>query len=160
VGCNLAGSLGSDLRSKDQQVLRLGNPYRAQNAPLREKADYKQFRAAVYEQSDRFFCAITCDSRETVPLTLALFYLAGGNVEKCVTYGANFGRDADTIASMCGAIGGALQGVAAIKPEWIAKVNQYTSQNQEDLATRLVETALKKLGQERAAQAALEGILA
>ena len=38
------------------------------------------------------------DSRETVPLTLALFRLADG---------ANLGRDADTIASMCGAIGGA-----------------------------------------------------
>ncbi|HUX87428.1 MAG TPA: ADP-ribosylglycohydrolase family protein [Chloroflexota bacterium] len=125
----------------------------------RETADYKQFRAAVYEQSDRFFCAITCDSRETVPLTLALFHLAQGDVEKCITYGANFGRDADTIASMCGAIGGALQGVSAIKPEWVAKVNQYTSQNQEDLASRLVETALKKLGSERAAQGALERIL-
>src|SRR6185437_7277015 len=98
----------------------------------RETTDYKAFRAAVYDQPGRFFCKITCDSRETVPLTLALFYLAGGDVEKCVTYGANFGRDADTIASMCGAIAGAYQGAGAIKAEWVEKVSKYASLNQED----------------------------
>jgi ADP-ribosylglycohydrolase len=45
-----------------------------------------------------------------VPLTLALFLLADGEVERCVTYGANLGRDADTIASMAGAMAGALRG--------------------------------------------------
>ena len=121
-------------------------------ALAREENDYKAFRAAVYGDADRFFQRITCDSRETVPLTLALFYLAGGDVEKCVTYGANFGRDADTIGSMCGAIAGALRGVDEIRPDWVRKANEYASLDQATLASRLVETAIRKSRAERDAQ--------
>lgn len=126
----------------------------------REVNDFRAFRAAVYDASESFFCRITCDSRETVPLTLALFYLAGGDVEKCVAYGANLGRDADTIASMCGAIGGAFTGVNGIKPEWIAKVAQVTTTKQDELAHRLAQVALRKLRTEQEALRVLEGIAA
>jgi ADP-ribosylglycohydrolase len=49
-------------------------------ALARETNDFKRFRAALYEQPERFFLPITCDSRETVPFALALFYLADGDV--------------------------------------------------------------------------------
>ncbi len=117
----------------------------------REAGDYVAFRKQVYDQADRFFCAITCDSRETVPLTLALFFLAEGDLEKAVTYSANFGRDADTIASMCGAIAGAFQGAAGVKDAWVARVNEVSSLNQEDLARRLCEVARTKAACERQA---------
>ncbi|MGZ5432547.1 MAG: ADP-ribosylglycohydrolase family protein, partial [Thermoanaerobaculia bacterium] len=42
------------------------------------------------------------DARETVPVALSLFYLANGDPRQTILYGANFGRDADTIASMAG----------------------------------------------------------
>ena len=113
-------------------------------ALARQTRDYKAFRAAAYGRSDELFCRITCDSRETVPLTLALFYLADGEVERAITYGANFGRDADTVASMVGAIAGALRGVEAIKPEWVEKIKQYTKRDQPALAADLAAVALKK----------------
>ena len=120
---------------------------------------YKAFRQAVYADPGRFFCRIICDSRETVPLTLALFYLADGEVEKGVCYGANLGRDADTIASMCGAIAGAFRGVEGIKSEWVAKVRQLASVSQEDLATRLAQTAIEKHRREQAAHDLFESIV-
>lgn len=124
----------------------------------RETNDFRAFTRALYDRADQFFCRITCDSRETIPLTLALFYLAGGDAERCVTYGANLGRDADTIASMCGAIGGALNGVEGIRPEWIAKVKQYSAVDQEELAAKLAGVALMKYRAEREAQTVFEGI--
>lgn len=126
----------------------------------RETGEYQAFRAAVYADASTFFRPLICDARETVPLTLALFALAQGRVTECVTYGANFGRDADTIASMCGAIGGAFQGVAGVKPEWVSKVNQYSSLNQEELALQLVEVARIKWESETAAQQRLGQLLA
>lgn len=124
----------------------------------RETADYKAFREAVYARGDEFFCRITCDSRETVPLTLALFLLAEGDVERAVTYSANFGRDADTIASMCGAIAGALQGVQGVKPAWVERVAQVTDLNQDELARSLAEVAVRKAAGERQALAVFDRI--
>ena len=106
--------------------------------------DYHAFREAVYRRSDELFCRLMCDSRETIPLTLALFALARGDVERCVTFAANLGRDADTIASMGGAIAGALHGVEGIRSDWVAKAKRVSSVDQEELALKLVHAALAK----------------
>jgi len=127
-------------------------------AVARETKEYKTFRDAIYRQRELFFKRITCDSRETVPLTVALFLLAQGDVEKCVTYGANFGRDADTIASMCGAIGGALRGVESIRSDWVEKAKKVTARDQEELAESLAAVALAKSERERKAQGVLARI--
>jgi ADP-ribosylglycohydrolase len=124
----------------------------------RQTQDYRAFREAVYAEPDRFFCQIGCDARETVPLTLALFLLASGDVEKCVTYGANLGRDADTMASMAGAIAGALRGVQGIKEKWVARIQQLSGVSQQDLAARLVRSALEKQRREQAAWRLFESI--
>ena len=84
-------------------------------------------------------------------MTVALFWLAEGDVERSVTYGANFGRDADTIASMAGAIAGALQGIDSIRSDWVDKALRVSARDQEELACALVSTALAKMARERAA---------
>ncbi len=124
----------------------------------RDKADYEAFREGVYADPERFFRRIGCDSLETVPLALALFYLADGNVEQCVTYSANFGRDADTIASMCGAIAGAFRGVRAIKGDWVTKAQRVTTVDQASLAARLAQVAIAKHRSELVAHSRFEEI--
>ena len=123
----------------------------------REAGEYRAFRQALYEQSERFFCRITCDSRETVPLALAVFLLADGDVAKSVVYSANLGRDADTIGAMAGGLAGALQGIAGIPNEWLVQLGD-ASTKQEALAGQLVVTALKKAEWEKRALARLEEI--
>jgi ADP-ribosylglycohydrolase len=66
---------------------------------------YADFRAQYHA---RFQRPIFCDSLETVPAAFAVSVLAAGDLATAVEYGANFGRDTDTIASICGAICGAL----------------------------------------------------
>ena len=139
---------GREMRERVGEAMRLA----------RGTADYRAFRAAVYDGKDRFFCRITCDSRETVPLTLALFWLAGGDVEKSVAYGANFGRDADTIASMAGAIAGALGGIDAIRADWAEKALRLSARDQEQLARDLAATALARAEREAAAAGALAAL--
>jgi len=88
-----------------------------------QASDYEAFRQTVYADG-RFFCRILCDSRETIPLTLALFRLGQGDMEKVVTYAANFGRDADTLGAILGALAGAIFGAENIPAEWIDLVRK------------------------------------
>lgn len=56
-------------------------------------------------------------SIEELPVALALFSIAGGDTMKTIIGGVNYGHDADSIASMGGAIAGALCGAASIPEE-------------------------------------------
>lgn len=82
--------------------------------------------------------SIAVDPRETVPAALGVFYLAGGDPTQTILGCANFGRDADTIATIGGAIGGALRGAEAIPAEWIDVVCAATPVNQAALAESLL----------------------
>jgi ADP-ribosylglycohydrolase len=100
--------------------------------------DYKTFRERFYQE--RLLPGIALpDARETIPVTLALFYLAEGDPRQTVIYGSNFGRDADTIASMAGAIAGAFKGAAAFPPAWLEQVERENPRSQEKLAQTLLE---------------------
>jgi ADP-ribosylglycohydrolase len=61
-------------------------------------------------------------SIEELPLALAFLVIAKGDFRETVLGGVNYGRDADSIASMGGAIAGALGGQAAIPVEWVERV--------------------------------------
>ncbi len=59
---------------------------------------------------------------EAVTSAFAVFKLTHGDFKKGVIWGGNFGRDADTIAAIAGALSGALHGASAIPSSWIEKV--------------------------------------
>ncbi|MGH7491463.1 MAG: ADP-ribosylglycohydrolase family protein [bacterium] len=59
---------------------------------------------------------------EAVASAFAVFKMQNGDFKKSVIWGGNFGRDADTIAAIVGALSGAMQGTSAIPPHWIDKV--------------------------------------
>ena len=101
---------------------------------LKEFPDYASFRAAYYE---RHLYPTISDSRETVPATLALFQLAGGDPEQAIVYGASFGRDADTIGTMVGGLAGALHGASGLPRRWVEKVEANPDVTYRDLVPRL-----------------------
>lgn len=117
--------------------------------------DYRTFREQFYES---FLCEDLCDSRETVPCVLALFYLADGDPVKSIIYGANFGRDADTIATMVGALAGAYKGVDGLRPEWVEKVKA-NSPMQEELAQKLVDIILLRREDMKKSMDLVEGLI-
>jgi hypothetical protein len=53
----------------------------------------------------------------------------------------NYGRDSDSIATMAGAITGALGGAGAIPNEWVEQVAEASRLDFATTATRLVEVA-------------------
>ncbi|MFI6480410.1 ADP-ribosylglycohydrolase family protein [Nonomuraea sp. NPDC050663] len=61
-------------------------------------------------------------SIEELPLALAFLVIAKGDFRETVLGGVNYGRDADSIASMGGAIAGALGGLASVPQEWVEQV--------------------------------------
>ena len=117
-----------------------------------QAADYQTFRRLIYADEQRFFRRIVCDSRETIPITLALFRLAEGDLEKTVTYAANFGRDTDTIATMGGAIAGAYQGILGLRADWVEKARQVSTVDQDDLAERLIYASRVKFDSQHLAR--------
>ncbi len=119
-----------------------------------ETADYTAFRAAYHQ---RFRRAIACDSRETVPATLALLRLAAGDPYRTLCYAANFGRDADTIGCMAGSIAGGLAGRGGFPADWLAVVARDADRDQAALARALVDVARRKAAREIAAWRPLAG---
>jgi ADP-ribosylglycohydrolase len=80
---------------------------------------YERFRAEYHRCRRQ---PIMCDSRETVPAAFGLALLAGGDLQRAVEYAANFGRDADTIASMVGALCGATGGTLPLPVAWVDRL--------------------------------------
>lgn len=111
-------------------------------AMARASGGYEDFRARFHREgipAERHFT----DSRETVPLALAMVWLSGGDARGAVEYGANFGRDADTIASMAGAVAGALRGARSLPREWMDMLGARI-EHQRALAGRMTRLAVAR----------------
>lgn len=61
-------------------------------------------------------------SIEELPIAIALLKIAAGDVRETILGGVNYGRDADSIASMGGALAGALGGRATVPDAWVRDV--------------------------------------
>jgi ADP-ribosylglycohydrolase len=127
-------------------------------ALARKEGEYKAFRRVYYETSLRTLAPTVSDSRETVPCCLALIHLAGGDVRQGVIYAANFGRDADTIATMTGSILGALHGVQALGSDWVDKAMAGIP-GQEELALMLAGITRRKSAAARQELARVDSLL-
>jgi ADP-ribosylglycohydrolase len=119
-----------------------------------DAGSYVDFRKRYHA---RFLRPILCDSLETVPAAFALSVLAEGDLATAVEYGANFGRDTDTIASMCGAICGAL--TENVPTAWVEGLGASAVADARGLAGRLAG-ALRERVRDREASTQLTRELA
>jgi ADP-ribosylglycohydrolase len=60
---------------------------------------------------------------EELPIALGLLVATGGDYAETVLGGVNYGRDSDSIASMGGALAGALGGSACLRRDWVDEVS-------------------------------------
>jgi ADP-ribosylglycohydrolase len=98
---------------------------------------------------DELWTQYRASSAEALSEAFAIFRLTKGAFVEGVITAANFGRDADTLAAVVGALSGALHGAQAIPPGWIEKVRRpagrclsfSTSLDIEDIATKLAQLA-------------------
>ncbi|GAA3370235.1 ADP-ribosylglycohydrolase family protein [Streptomyces sannanensis] len=61
-------------------------------------------------------------SVEELPIALAMLLVADGDYRRAVLASVNYGRDCDSIATMAGAIAGALHGESAVPSDWTEQV--------------------------------------
>lgn len=113
-------------------------------------SDYRRFRGAYHAS---FRQALACDPRETVPAALGLVRLADGDPLMAIPYGANFGRDTDTIATMAGSICGAMAGVSGLRLDWIYAAEAMSDRNQRELARALASIAAARAAERQASGA-------
>ena len=110
---------------------------------MAEAADsYEAFRQQYHGRCRQ---TVMCDSRETVPAAFALALLAGGDMLRGVEYGANFGRDADTIATMTGALCGATHGPRPVPARWADRLGVTAMGSAARMADGLAQTARVKV---------------
>jgi len=82
-------------------------------------------------------------SIEEVPIALAMVLITGGDLQKAIFGGANYGRDCDSIAGMAGSITGAMHGFEAVPAEWVEAIDRENRCDMRPLArdlARLVTT--------------------
>jgi ADP-ribosylglycohydrolase len=153
VAAAVAAGLRPDTTASDVCTEALAALHPVSGAPMRdlisdavvlagEVSGYEELRERYHAGFGRH---IFCDSRETVPAAFALATLAGGDVRRGVEFAANFGRDTDTIATMTGALCGAIGGPDAIPETWIIALGPAALRDAETLAGRLAELARAKV---------------
>lgn len=139
-------------------------------APLVEQAvtlaktagGYPEFRAAFYDQMTLPWPQVdltgdntpqegfydTAEPRETIPASLALFFLAAGDPRAGIIGATNFGRDSDTIGSIVGGLCGAFTGIDAIPTEWVEVLDRENDVTQHSIALRFTEALVEQLRHE------------
>lgn len=86
---------------------------------------------------------------EELPVALGMLVATGGDYVQTVLGGVNYGRDSDSIASMGGAIAGALGGEAAVPKAWVERVASASRKDFRAAADTLAEVALEVLEKDR-----------
>jgi ADP-ribosylglycohydrolase len=99
-------------------------------------------KAATLQEANRSFLNVIgagLAAYESIPTAIGIFAAASGNPERCVIAGANVGFDTDTIASIAGALAGALRGFSAVPIKLYRRVIEVNNLNLENLARELVD---------------------
>ncbi|MEV7419802.1 ADP-ribosylglycohydrolase family protein [Streptomyces sp. NPDC089919] len=97
---------------------------------------------------------------EELPIALGMLVVAGGDYEQAVLGAVNYGRDCDSIATMAGAVAGALGGSAAVPAAWSAEVARASRLDLHAPAAALAEVAREVFDLDRARRRAHESAFA
>jgi ADP-ribosylglycohydrolase len=71
---------------------------------------------------------------ETLATAMGIFYAAKGDLQSSIIAAVNNGGDTDTIASIVGALAGALNGIQAVPKEWANTVEAFNQLDFEQMA--------------------------
>ncbi|KMO93971.1 ADP-ribosylglycohydrolase family protein [Streptomyces roseus] len=86
---------------------------------------------------------------EELPIALGMLVVSDGAYEGSVLGAVNYGRDCDSIATMAGAICGALAGVSAVPPAWAKEVAEASRLDLHAPATALAAVAREGFARDR-----------
>ncbi|SEG80333.1 ADP-ribosylglycohydrolase [Actinacidiphila yanglinensis] len=95
-------------------------------------------------------------SIEELPVSLGMLLVAGGSFEPAVLGSVNYGRDCDSIATMSGAIAGALGGTGAVPAGWSDEVARASRLDLHTPAAELAAVTREVFGRDTARRRAHE----
>ncbi|MEV7728452.1 ADP-ribosylglycohydrolase family protein [Streptomyces sp. NPDC087917] len=95
-------------------------------------------------------------SIEELPVALGMLLVAGGDYEASVLGAVNYGRDCDSIATMAGAVAGALGGEGVVPEAWAKQVSDASRLDLRAPAAALTTVAREVFTRDRARRAAHE----
>jgi ADP-ribosylglycohydrolase len=75
---------------------------------------------------------------EALATAIGIFYAANGDTKNSILAAVNNGGDTDTIASVTGAIVGALNGIKSVPQEWVETVEKVNNIDFKSIASRMV----------------------
>ncbi len=78
---------------------------------------------------------------QSVPASLGLYLASKGDPQRGILKAVNMGGDADTVASMVGALCGAFSGPGAFQEDWVKTVEEVNQLNLRGLADRLYQAS-------------------
>src|SRR5205823_12380887 len=80
---------------------------------------------------------------EELPIALGLLVVTRGDYAETVLGGVNYGRDSDSIASMGGAVAGALGGSGALRRDWVDEVSRASRIDVEEAGRDMAAVAVE-----------------
>ena len=80
---------------------------------------------------------------EELPIALGLLVATGGDYAETMLGGVNYGRDSDSIASMGGALAGALGGAEAVRRDWIEEISTASRIDIEEAGREMAAVAVE-----------------
>ena len=86
---------------------------------------------------------------EELPVALGMLVVTGGDYLATVLGGVNYGRDSDSIASMGGAIAGALHGPSVVPSEWAEFIQTRSRKDLVSVAASLAEVSREVFGRDQ-----------
>jgi ADP-ribosylglycohydrolase len=92
-------------------------------------------------------------SIEELPVALGFLVATNGDFEETVLGGVNYGRDSDSIASMGGALAGALGGRAGLRRDWVDEVGEASKLDLEQPGHVMASVALEIFARDTARHA-------
>jgi ADP-ribosylglycohydrolase len=92
-------------------------------------------------------------SIEELPLALGLLVATGGDCSETILGGVNYGRDSDSIASMGGALAGALGGTSSVRGDWVEEVGSASRYDLEEPGRTMADVAVAILARDVERQA-------
>ncbi|MFI8928438.1 ADP-ribosylglycohydrolase family protein [Streptomyces sp. NPDC053474] len=93
---------------------------------------------------------------EELPVALGMLLIGDGDYRATVLGSVNYGRDCDSIATMSGALAGALRGEAAVPPDWAKRVAEASRLDLHAPARALTAVAEEVFAKDRARRRAHE----
>ena len=137
-----AGIKGADQgysHAEQQGAMMMAGPSVARRIELAIQIGEKHesWESAVVELADIIGTGL--HASEAVPAVFGILACCGNNPEEAILAGVNIGNDTDTVATMVGAVVGALHGIEALPENYLPVLNEANKFELEDIASRVLQ---------------------